>query len=308
MKDDSKGQAKTLVKREGARSLSEMLAVFAERGQQKQDEPAQGEPTAPSEPQTATVIQLPLWAEAVRRMPNELLRSALFSARNRKQPRAYLKNADIAVLFDGCITYLGEELRQDDETVWLQLIHLAKEQPVGSVVEFTPYSFCKAIQWPICKASYQRLRDCLGRMQATSLSVYSKRLGEGVSLSMIPKFSWHDENKQTLKKYRVQVAAELVKLFDGGHYSQLEWAQRLALPVGIATWLHGYYASHREPYPVKLETLKRGAGITTSSPARLRQLIEAALAELVAAGFLESWEIKGDLVCVKRAQAEKGQG
>lgn len=130
-------------KSEGARSLSQILAVFAERGQQQQRaEPAQADPVPATDQQTATVIQLPLWAEAMRRMPNELLRSALFSARNRKQPRAYLKSADIAVLFDGCITYLGEELRQDDETVWLQLIHLAKERPVGSVVEFTPYSFC----------------------------------------------------------------------------------------------------------------------------------------------------------------------
>ena len=69
------------------------------------------------------VVQLPLWPDAVRRLPNELLRSALFNARNRKQPRAYLKKTDIAVLFEGRITYQGEELRQDDETVWLQLIH-----------------------------------------------------------------------------------------------------------------------------------------------------------------------------------------
>lgn len=251
------------------------------------------------------VQQLPLWADELRCLPNEIVRSALFNARNRKQPRAYIKNADIAVIGGGRITYRGEELRQDDETVWLQLIHMAKEGPLGQITEFTPYSLCKAIQWPICKGSYDRLRACLHRMQATSLSVYSERLKSGVSLSMIPVFAWQDEDKQTLKKYRVQVAPQLVELFGDVHYTQMEWSQRLALPDGIATWLHGYYASHKTPNDIKLDTIKRGSGITTESPSRLRQLIEKALSELAKVGFLAGWEIKGDLVLVTRAARKK---
>lgn len=133
-------------------------------------------------------------------------------------------------------------------------------------------------------------------MQATAL----KRLKEGVSLSMIPVFAWQDKDKQTLKKYRVQVALQLVELFGDVHYTQLEWAQRLALPDGVATWLHGYYASHREPYPVKLETIKQGAGMSSGRPAKVRELIEKALRELVNVGFLVSWAIVGELVHVKR--------
>lgn len=276
--------------------IPELQAKSREREKDRQANAEKGNGTA-----VAAVVQLPLWAEALRCLPNELLRSALFNAKNRKQPRAFLKKQDIAVLFEGRMTYQGEELRQDDETVWLQLIHLAKEQPLGSVVEFTPYSFCKAIGWSICKGSYERLRECLDRMQSTALAVYSKRLKRGVSLSMLPAFEWQDDHKNTLKKYRVQVAPQLVELFGDVQYTQVEWAQRLALPVGIATWLHGYYASHRDPYPVKLNTLKKGAGITTERPAKVRELIEKALAELVNVGFLESWEIVGELVHVKRA-------
>lgn len=286
------------------KQLNDLLARIPEmqaKAKAREQAAAKEKATKAAKKTAALVVQLPLWAEALRCLPNELLRSALFNAKNRKQPRAYLKKQDIAVLFEGRITYQGEELRQDDETVWLQLIHLAKEQPLGSVVEFTPYSFCKAIGWPICKGSYERLRECLDRMQATALAVYSKRLAEGVSLSMIPVFAWQDENKQTLKKYRVQVAPQLVELFGSDHFTRVEWEQRLALPVGVATWLHGYYASHREPFPVKLDTIKRGAGMTTESASRVRQLIESALAELVNVGFLKSWEIVGELVHVKRA-------
>ena len=51
------------------------------------------------------------------------------------------------------------------------------------------------------------------------------------------------------------VAPQLVELFGTDHFTRVEWEQRLALPVGIATWLHGYYASHREPFPVSPSTI-----------------------------------------------------
>lgn len=248
----------------------------------------------------AKIAQLPLWAESLRCLPNEIVRSSLFNARNRKSPRTYLKKTEIAVIGGGRITFQGEELRQDDETVWLQLIHLAKERPLGQSVEFTPYGFCKSIGWPICNSSYLRLRICLDRMQATALGIHSERLKTGVSLSMLPIFAWQDQDGKTLKKYRVQVAPRLVELFSDIHFTRLEWRQRLALPDGIATWLHGYFASHREPYPVKISTIKYGSGMTTERPAKVRELIARALAELERVGFLKSWEIVGDLVHVKR--------
>lgn len=284
------------------KSLHEMLARVAKmqekaKAREKMD---QDKSEGDSEAVVSDVVHLPLWSEDMRRLPNEIMRSALFNAGNKKKPRVYFETVDIAVLFEGRISYRGQELRQDDETVWLQLIHLAKEKALGEIVEFTPYAFCKAIGWHIGNRSYERLRDCLSRMQATALAVYSKRLGGGVSLSMIPVFRWQDDKKTTLKKYQVQIAKELVQLFGDVHYTQVEWAQRLALPVGIATWLHGYYASHKEPYPVKIETLAKGAGILTEKNFKIRQLIKSGLNNLVDVGFLKSWEIIGDLVHVKR--------
>jgi hypothetical protein len=120
--------------------------------------------------------QLPLWHHSLRCLPNEIFHSALFNAKNKKTSRIHLKQADIAIIGEGSISYTGEELRQDDETVWLQLIHLAKEQPIGKAIDFTAYSFCKDIRWPIKGQSYTRLISCLNRMQATALAVYSKML------------------------------------------------------------------------------------------------------------------------------------
>ena len=80
--------------------------------------------------------QLALWPENERGIPNELVRCAVFSAKNRKEKRAvYRANAPliVPVIGGGEVIYIGEELRQDDETVWMQLVHLAKE---GEDAEF----------------------------------------------------------------------------------------------------------------------------------------------------------------------------
>jgi len=80
---------------------------------------------------------LPEWPETQRAMPNEILRSALFNCRNRNQARLFMKDAEIAVIGDGQVIYRGEELRQDDELVWLHLMHLAKK-PILAIASISP--------------------------------------------------------------------------------------------------------------------------------------------------------------------------
>lgn len=247
-------------------------------------------------------LSLPFWEEGTRRIPNELVRSALFNARNRNKKRTYLRDADIVVVGDGSIKFTGEELRQYDEIIWLELIHLSRGQAAGDIIEFTPYSFCKAVQWPINNGSYERLRASLVRMQASSLSVFSKRLKSGISMSMIPLFTWQDELGAPLKKYQVTIAPQLVQLLGDNYFTQVEWQQRLALPTGIATWLHGYLASHRAPFPIKIETIYKGSGATSEDMTSFRRQVKAALEKLVKIGFLNSYEIdNGNLVHVTRS-------
>jgi hypothetical protein len=281
-------------------SRTDLLALV-----QGMAERAKGKPRTPEPPKQPIAVQLPLWGDEIRCMPNEILRSALFNARNRNQPRRYFKNETIAIIDQSArISFTGEELRQTDESVWLQLIHLAKEVPIGSPVEFTAYSMVQALRLTKSKPNpghIERLCESLRRMQATSLAIHSKRLARGVSLSMIPKFEWQDEaTGARLPKWRVFIAPEMVELFGDVHFTHLQWTQRLALPTGVATWLHGYLASHREPVPVKLSTLQRGCGCITETPRKFKQLVATALAELVHVGFLKHGEIRGELLHTER--------
>ena len=265
--------------------------------------------------------QLVLWPESERGIPNELVRCAVFSAKNRKERRVvYRADAPliVPVIGGGEVVYIGEELRQDDETVWMQLVHMAKEARSESI-SFTPYTFLKAIKWPIKGGSYTRLLTSIRRLATSGLEVYSTRFDKGISTKLVAKYEY-SKNRNT--PWKVQVFNkndELLFLFEK-LYSRLDWETRLTLPEGVATWLHGFFSSHREPFDHKIETLAIGAGLTLDSEdddnldeasrtakrkTRLREvkrIITKALEALQDSGFLQSYEVtRSGLVRVIRA-------
>lgn len=276
-----------------------------------------GEKSPPDEPVTNELVEksesfeqllarlarmpkyLPEWKEEQRAMPNEILRSALFNCRNRNQPRLYMKDAAIALIGDGQVIYRGEELRQDDELVWLHLMHLVKKLPLGECVDFTPYAFVKAVGWPLKGQSYERLRVSLSRMQATAIRIQSRRLGCFVSLSLITKFRSRNDQNENLPRWQVWVGEEMRLLFDEEFLTRMNWEVRKSLPDGIASKLFGYWASHRQPFPVKVETLQKLCG-SEMSIKHFKMELKKSLDLLGSVGFLESWEFRDDLVAVKR--------
>ncbi len=211
----------------------------------------------------------------------------------------FMKEVEIAVIGDGKVIYRGEELRQDDELVWMHLMHLTKRSPLGECVEFTPYSFIKALGWPIKGQNYERLRNCLSRMQATALRIQSRRLQSFVSISLIQKFLSRNERNENLFRWQVWVGKEMQLLFDETFLTKVMWETRRSLPDGIASKLYGYWASHRKPYPVKVETLLKlcGSGMQMK---HFKTELKKALRLLTETGFLEAWDLKNELVVVTR--------
>jgi len=245
---------------------------------------------------------LPDWADSGSNRsatPNEIVRSALFTARNRNQSRVYFKDEQIVVTGSGSIAYRGEELRQDDELVWFRLLQMAKGQPLGELIRFTPYSFLKSIGWRPNNWGYQHLRTCLSRMKATAVHLSSDRYGT-VVIGLVDFFRyWDPEKEERLSKWEVQLSPVLSKLFAGEEYTLVNLEQRKGLPEGIATKLHSYWSSHREPYPVKLETLQKLCG-SENELRFFKRKLKQALDCLVQVGFLERWLILDGMVQVVR--------
>jgi hypothetical protein len=253
---------------------------------------------------TGKVVQLPLWPELRRGIPNDLVRGALFTVGNSRMPRTYRKTMVIASLGGIAITYTGEELRQDDEDVFLQLVHLARVSPLGTEVAFTAHSILKALKWPTNSRSYDRLRETITRLQASGLEVRSTK--HGYSGSLIRDFAWKEvDSGAPSRSWVVRLEPRIAALFDNVSYTQIDWQQRLQLGT-LAKWLHSFYYTHRSPLPMKTATIRTLCGSTTKDLSKFRQLLRDSLQELINVGFLCGAEIKpgSDLVHVTRIAAD----
>lgn len=297
MTDDSKRQAQTLANN-GARSIAEMLEVFAERGQQKQSEPAQGEPTAPSEQQTATVVQLPLWPDAVRAVPNGILRSALFGAIGRGR-RRYIKGEELAAIDGVTIRYKGERLDQGDLDVWQCVLHAVRAQAMGSRCRLTGYMLLKVLGKTDTGKNRATLQARLERLVANAVTI---KQGRYTYIGSLVTFAAKDENTQ---EWVVEIDPRMRPLFEADQFTQLEWDVRHALDgQQLAQWLYGFYASHANPFPIRVETLHQLCGSEASLMSdfakKLRKALEAIQAACQARGEAFSYEVADGLVTVKK--------
>ena len=93
------------------KKLNDLLARIPEM-QARAKQRAERAPL-PGAPLPKNVVQLPLWPEPVRAVPNGFLRSALFGA-IRKGRRRYLKAEQLAALDGIEIRYTGQRLDQGD--------------------------------------------------------------------------------------------------------------------------------------------------------------------------------------------------
>jgi hypothetical protein len=254
-------------------------------------------------------LQLPIWPQDLRGLPNAFARSALFTVANmRKGERKNMKRALIATVSGIKIEYTGEELRQDDEDVFLQILHIARNQELGTPVRFTAYSMISELGWTKNTSSYKRLVDCLDRMKASSitLTVAARQGGqEGYSGSLIRSFRWREEGdgQAPMREWEILLEREIISLFNPHSYSRLDWKMRLKLPA-LEKWLHSFYHTHAQPFPYKVETIHglTGSEIPLKDIRKFRYKLKKALENLVEHGFFASAMIdpRTDLVHVER--------
>ena len=247
-----------------------------------------------------SAFQMPLWPERSRGLPNSIARSALFSVGSRAV-RRNLKNAQIASFKDTVMTYTGSELRQDDEDVFLQLVHLMRGRQAVDIVEFSAYGMLKELGWGYSKRAYDRLRDCLDRLKANALKVESKDNGRPFvySGSLIRKYV-ATESVGARQTWQVWFEKEVVRLFGPMSYSQLEWSQRSQLKGEVSKWLHGFFVTMLDCPPVRIIDLKALCGSQCESIRAFRQMLKNAFQELKDVGFVWDFKVEVDYVYVSR--------
>ena len=247
------------------------------------------------------IAKLPVWDESRRAMPNEYARSAIFTVRNKKVARRTITNQDVFVVGDSVVRYTGIELRAyDDELVWLEVLNLAKNFPLGEWIQFSVYQICKALGWSKSKFYYKKIHECLLRLKATAVSIENSRLGKGKAIAFIEDYEWEDSSGAKLPKCRVRIHQNMSDLFGGHHFTELEWEAYIGLSP-IARRIYDYAASHRIPYSLRLETVGKMCGSDSSNRVRRwREQVNKALEELKSKHLIKGGEVRIGLVFIQR--------
>jgi hypothetical protein len=243
-------------------------------------------------------VQLPLWPEPVRAVPNGFLRSALFGA-IRKGRRRFVKGEYLAALDGIEIHYTGERLDQGDLDVYESVLHVARLQELGSRCRVTSYALLKLMGKSDTGKNRATLQTRIERLRANAIRM---KQGRYTFIGGLVDEAYKDDETH---EWVIVLNPKLRALYGADQFTQVQWAVRQALDGHqLAQWLHGFFSSHAQPYPIKIETLHRlcgsEAGLMSDFAKKLRKALDAVAEACAAHGEAFKYEIRGDTVYPER--------
>lgn len=246
---------------------------------------------------------LPLWDDARRGIPNPFIRSGLFTVGS-SENRDYLKDSTISSLSTYNITYTGSELQQDDLSIWMSLINLARERPMSDAIFFTGYQIVKDCGWSMNSISYKRVQESIERLKVTGLKISSKNHEAAYSGSLIRDYCWAEKDENGADKWMIRFEPRISMLFLEDTTTLLEWEERKTIGsrAKLALWLHSFYSSHREPIPNSIPKIHEMCR-SRDSLSSFRRNLRNALATLVEKQIFLSFDISNDMVIVRKNPA-----
>lgn len=249
----------------------------------------------------AKVVKLPIWPEGSRGTPNSFLRSALFAAIQGKERRA-LRGELLASQSGIEIRFTGWQLDQYDLDVWEQAMQLAAKHPLGNVCVFKIKAFLRALGRQDGKSERDCLMDSFRRIAATCVEIKQGPHTYGGSMLEF----WRDEETDI---YQLRQNPKIMALYHAG-WTAIDWELRRKLRrKPLALWLHGWFSSHAENYPAKVETIRQLSGSRNKQKSSFRRQLGLALAGLQAENVITDWAIdpKTDLVTIERMPSDPQQ-
>ena len=249
--------------------------------------------------QDSIAAGLPEWPEKARGIPNGALRSSLFGA-IRKGPRKFLKRTKLQSVNGLTIVFNGPRLSQSDLDVWEHCLHLARINGTGCQIRFTGYSFLKSIGRNTGKSDREWLKGVLLDLASSVVEI-----SDGKRAYFGPLIH-HGVRDEVTMEFVIEVNPRVAILYGADGWTQIEWAQRWALRrQPLAQWLHGFYSTHAEPYPYKVETLRRLAGSENEHLYSFRQELRSAMSKVAE---ITGWSwciVDADLLQVSKQNGQK---
>lgn len=248
------------------------------------------QPEGPKATPLAEVVQLPLWTETKRGVPNSVLRGALFAAIQGKS-RVAMKRELLTAQRGGAIRFTGWQLDQSDLDVWEQALHLARQHPLGTQCHFTARGFLKALGRRT--QDHEWLKSALARLAGAVVEITH---GHRTYFGAMIEGGVRDENTG---RYVLEINPKLAALYSATRWTAIDWERRKRLRgKPLALWLQGFYATHAEPHALSVEYLRKLSGSQTKELRYFKKNLTQALRDLEVVGAIKSFEISGGLVQV----------
>ena len=245
-------------------------------------------------------FQLSLWGDDKRMQPNDTVRSALFTARQTKVPREFIKRQQVFSPDPTIkIVYTGEELRAgSDEIIWMQLLQYARDLPIGEMRTFNINQLCVDIGWATKAANdayYEIVYESIERLASGMIKVVSERHGKAAYMPMIVLHRSDEQINKNPTKFMYSIHPDLILLVAGKTVTHLEWAPMKTLNP-TQQRLYGYIASHRDPLPLKVVDFHKMCSSLNQNMSSFRQEIKKALDKFVKEGLIiRGWIADGEI-------------
>lgn len=242
---------------------------------------------------------LPMWDDFNRGAPNPVIRSSLFSVQT-SEAREFVKKQTIYSTSNHQISYTGEQLQQEDLSVWLCIIHMARIHSIESAIYFTTYQLIKDLGWKMHSDTYDRVKLILSRLKVTGVTI-AAGVEKNYEGSLVQEIARSEFNGQTY--WMVQLNPRITGIFMTDTTTLLEWEVRkeIGKKATVALWLHAYYSSHKVPYAISIRKLHELCG-SANRLTGFRVNLNNALQKLITVGFLETYHIDKDIVTVVKSK------
>lgn len=240
--------------------------------------------------------------------PNIFLRSALFALIAVPSQPDETSNSNEPVFIpcqDGYEIYaVGHRLDQKDQDIYLECMAVALAN-INAQVTFSHREILGALGISVSGEAVQRLRDRLNKMVSTALFLKRRdnRTGRWKTYSG-NLLNWSEDSSGVMS---IKINMDFL-VFLQSDFTAIDWQERLGINSALAKWMHGYYSSHKNPFPINVRKVHELSGSTSTKMFSFRSELKKSMRELASIGFInpeKSGINKSDLLVIDRNSEPK---
>ena len=228
----------------------------------------------------------PDWPDDRRGAPNTVVRSAVFGVVRRGR-RQWVSEVPVAGPQGLSITLSGWRLDQHDLDIWLEVMHLARNQKPGDPVRFTIHSMLKRLgHSTLGNRDYAWLVKRLKHLTQTTIAFEGEET-DGVIGNLLQAFTTDKSSGEGVAYTNPHIRP----LFESA--THLDIAQRRALGSNqLAKAFHAALASHADWLPMRVETVMQRMGAEYARLRDFKRDLKMVLDDFLARGWIRSYALK----------------